>query len=155
MKRFALAAWLLTACAPEASATVVEVPPQELPPSPQATVQPTQPVVDTPGPMRSHEEWVGTYTCAQGETELILHLDRSPDGSITGVFEFSHSPSGAAGAYKMTGAIEPNGNVRLVPGPWVQRPTNYISVGMHGRVRGDTFTGRMDHASCGSFSLHR
>ncbi len=155
MRRLALA-WLLWACAPEASATVVEVPPQELPTTPQATVQPTQPVVvETAGPMRSHEEWVGTYTCAQGETELILHLDCSPDGSLAGVFEFSHSPSGAAGAYKMTGSIDANGSVRLVPGPWLQRPTNYMSVGMHGRVRGDTFTGRMDHPSCGNFSLHR
>jgi hypothetical protein len=154
MKRFALA-WLLVACAPEASATVVEVPPQELPTAPQATVQPTEPAVDTAGPMRSHEDWVGTYTCAQGETELILHLDRSADGSIAGVFEFSHSPSGAAGAYKMTGSIDSSGSVRLVPGLWLQRPNNYMSVGMHGRVRGDTFAGRMDNPSCGNFSLHR
>jgi hypothetical protein len=153
MTRLALAlALVLAACAPAASATVVEVPPVELPTAPQLPVE-TATIVATP--MRSHEEWVGTYTCAQGQTDLALHLDRTADGTLEGVFEFSHSPSGAAGAYKMSGSIDPNGNVTLVPGQWLQRPSNYITVGMHGRVRGDRFTGRMDHESCGAFALHR
>jgi hypothetical protein len=93
--------------------------------------------------------------CAQGQTDLALHLDRAGDGSIDGVFEFSHAPSGAGGSYKLRGSVDSNGNVRLVPGPWLDRPRGYVSVGMRGGVHGDTFTGRIDNATCGEFALRR
>ncbi len=150
MKRlFAVA---LAACGSASTSTVVEVPPpQEPQPPPPATVQ----VIAAPSPMRAGEEWVGRYVCAQGETDLDLHVDRVMGDSLEATFEFSHGPSGAGGAYKMRGTIAPNGQVTLTPGAWIDRPSGYVSVGMHGDVQGARFAGRMDHASCTTFDLRR
>ncbi len=152
--------WLcaLAACGGGGSATVVEVPPQEVAPSPQPTdpvVQPVQPVAVDALPMHSHELWAGTYVCAQGRTDLVLHVDRVSGGTIDAVFEFSHSPSGAGGAYRMSGSIDGDGTVQLTPGQWLDQPSGYVSVGMHGSVRGDAFRGRMDHPTCSTFALRR
>jgi len=151
MKRFAALA--LVACGSASSSTVVEVPPQDLPPPPPPTAQ----VVVAPpaAPMRAGEEWIGRYVCAQGETDLDLRIDRVTGDSIEATFEFSHGPSGAGGAYRMRGTITPGGQVTLVPGPWIDRPSGYISVGMHGDVQGARFFGRMDHSSCSTFDLRR
>jgi hypothetical protein len=151
MKRFFVA--LLAACGSASTSTVVEIPPtQDLPPPPPpATVQ----VVAAPSLMRAGEEWVGRYVCAQGETDLDLHIDRVMGDSLEATFEFSHGPSGAGGSYKMRGTIAPNGQVTLTPGAWIDRPSGYMSVGMHGDVRGTRFAGRMDHESCTTFDLRR
>jgi hypothetical protein len=144
---------LLAACGGAEGATVVEVPPQDLPPSPQPVVQ--EQVVAQAPLMRGGEDWVGVYTCAQGKTDLVLHIDGVSGSSVSAVFEFSHSPSGAGGAYRLLGTIQPDGAVTLVPGAWLDRPSGYISVGMSGRVRGNAFTGRITEESCGSFALTR
>jgi hypothetical protein len=141
-----LAALALVACGSASSSTVVEIPPQELPPSPP-------PALVTP--MNAGEQWIGRYVCAQGSTDLDLHIDRVAGDSIEATFEFSHGPSGAGGAYRMRGTITPSGQVTLVPGPWIERPSGYVSVGMHGDVQGARFFGRMDHASCSTFDLRR
>jgi hypothetical protein len=142
---------MVAACGSAGSATVVEVPPQDLPPP-----QPTQQVVVEAAPVfRAGEQWVGTYVCAQGRTDLVLHIDRVAADTVDAVFEFSHSPSGAGGAYQMRGTIDGSAGVHLVPGRWLDQPPNYVSVGMTGAVRGDAFTGRMDNPSCGSFTLQR
>lgn len=149
-------ALVFSVCACSASSvTVTEVPPQELPPSPQPTAQTVMVEVAPATPMHSGEQWVGTYECAQGQTDLALHIDMVTPRSVDAIFEFSHAPSGAAGAYKVHGSVDASGNVRLVPGPWLNRPQGYVSVGMSGRVREDAFTGRIDHPTCGSFSLQR
>lgn len=143
----------LSACAPAASsATVIEVPPQEALPTPQPTAQVA---VQAAPVMQAGEDWVGTYTCAQGRTTLVLHVDRVSGSTVDAVFQFSHSPSGAAGAYQMRGTLDGSGGVNLVPGRWLDQPQGYVSVGMTGGVRGDAFTGRMDHESCGTFALRR
>jgi hypothetical protein len=148
MKRLVLLASLVVACG-ASPAVVVEVPPQQEP-LPQPQQQQPQ-----PQPVATAEEWLGTYTCAQGETDLALHVRHtSPDG-LEAVFEFSHGPSNANGSYRMRGTIAPNGEITLVPGEWIDRPRNYVSVGMHGVVRGATFTGQMDNPTCSVFSLRR
>ncbi len=149
MKRLTVVA--LVACGSASSSTVVEVPPQDLPPPPPPTAQ----VAVAPALMRAGEEWIGRYVCAQGETDLDLHVDRVAGDSIEATFEFSHGPSGAGGAYRMRGSITPSGQVTLVPGAWLDRPSGYVSVGMHGDVQGTRFFGRMDHASCSTFDLRR
>jgi len=150
----------LAACGGGSSnVTVTEVPPQDLPVQAQATLvqapAPTATVAVTQAlPMRGGEEWFGTYVCAQGPTNLELHIHTvMDDGTIDGVFEFAHDPSGASGSYRLHGTIDTSGNVHLAPSSWIQRPSGYVAVGMTGRVRGDAFTGRIDHTQCGGFSL--
>jgi hypothetical protein len=155
MKLGSVFALVVAACAPESSGTVVEVPPQPLPSPPPADTAPAAPVAAAPAPMRSDEEWIGTYRCAQGETDLDLRVDRVVGGAVEAVFQFSHAASGASGAYEMHGTLSPDGRVALVPGRWLSRPPNYVSVGMHGEVRGDDFTGRIDNPTCGAFRLRR
>ncbi len=151
MKRLALIA--LAACGPASTSSVVEVPPpQELPQPQQQQVAPTP--VAAAALMNAGEQWIGRYVCAQGETDLDLHIDHVMGDTIDATFEFSHGPSGAGGAYRMRGTIA-GAQVTLVPGSWIERPPGYVSVGMHGEVRGAVFAGRMDHASCTTFELRR
>jgi hypothetical protein len=133
--------------------TVTEVPPQDLPPSPTPSVQPTP--VAAPAFMRSGDEWAGTYTCAQGRTDLVLHVERVMGSHVEAVFEFLHGPSNAGGSYRMRGTLNDDGTVRLIPGAWIDQPPGYVTVGMSGRVQGDAFTGRIDNPSCGTFSVRR
>jgi hypothetical protein len=149
-----------SACASSSGATVREVPPEELPmPASQQTA--AQPVAQPPAmtqalPMQGGDEWVGTYVCAQGQTDLTVHVDSVlGDGTISAVFDFSHTPSGAAGSFRLHGSIDSSGNVRLRAGAWMQRPSGYETVGMSGRIRADAFTGRIDNPSCGGFTLRR
>jgi len=156
LKALALLA-LLAACAPESTATVVEVPPAQVQPSPQPEPAP-QVLVQRPvgaQPLHGGEVWRGTYVCAQGETDLALHVESVSDGAVEAVFEFEHAPSGASGAYRMNGTVSPDGAVELAPGAWIRRPPNYVGVGMRGRVRGDSFTGRIENSTCGGFRLRR
>jgi hypothetical protein len=134
---------------------VVEVPPpqQDLPPPPPPTAQV---VVTAPAPfVRGGEDWIGRYTCAQGETDLDLHIDAVRGEQLEATFIFAHGPSNAAGSYKLRGSISPDGQVIFVPGPWLERPPNYVSVGMRGVVQGNTFRGRIDNASCSDFIVRR
>jgi len=147
---------LLVACG-GSEVSVVEVPPQPLPPPPPATVQVQMQVARGPLLMRAGENWIGRYQCAQGTTDLDLRIEAVNGSQIDATFIFSHAPSGAAGSYRMHGAIDPDGSVTLAPTsePWIARPPNYIPVGMSGSVNGDVYRGRIDHSSCGSFSVRR
>jgi len=108
-----------------------------------------------PGPMNAGENWMGRYQCAQGSTDLDLRIDAVTGNTIDATFIFAHGPSGAAGSYKMRGSLAPDGSLTLVPGAWVARPANYVSVGMTGIVRGATYSGRIDNPSCSTFNLVR
>ena len=147
---------LLLALAGCGEATVVEVgpPPQQLPPPPAATVQ-VQVAPQAPGLMNAGENWIGRYQCAQGMTDLDLRIDAVNGNQIDATFIFAHGPSGAAGEYKMRGTIAPDGNLTLVPGAWVARPPNYVSVGMTGVVNGTAYRGRIDNPTCGIFIVRR
>lgn len=137
--------------------TVVEVPPQELPtPPPQPTVNVAiqQTAAATPF-LRAGEQWIGKYRCAQGETDLALHIERIYGTNVDAVFEFSHAPSGAGGSYHLRGRIDDNGRLAFSPGAWIDQPPGYVTVGMHGVVRGDDYSGRIDNGSCGDFHVSR
>jgi len=149
---------LLVACG-GSEVSVVEVPPQPMPlPPPPATVQVQMQVAQTaPTLMRAGESWIGRYQCAQGMTDLDLRIEAVNGSQIDATFVFAHGPSGAAGSYRMHGAIGPDGSVTFAPTsePWIARPPNYIAVGMSGAVNGDVYRGRIDHSSCGSFNVRR
>ena len=108
----------------------------------------------TPAPPQG-EQWVGTYTCSQGQTDAVLHMNHTGPSTIAGVFEFTHAPTKTHGSFNMTGTIDGNGLVQLTPGAWIDQPPKYVSVGLHGTVQGDSFTGRIDSPSCSTFSLRR
>lgn len=146
-------AFAMLACGPPPP-SVVEVPPDQLPQTPQPTAQVVV-VEAAPKPLRAGEQWVGKYVCLQGETDLTLHIDDVAGESVDAVFEFSHSPTGAAGAYKMRGNLTADGQVVLVPGQWMDRPPGYVSVGMRGEVHGQLFAGRIDGPGCTDFRLRR
>jgi hypothetical protein len=153
MKTLALA--LLFACGGEVS--VVEVQPLPAPP-PTVQVQTQMQVASGPGLMNAGEKWNGRYLCAQGLTDLDLRIDAVNGSQIDATFVFLHAPSGAAGSYRMRGAIAPDGRLTLAPfpeDPWIARPPNYVAVGMTGIVTGTTYRGRIDNPSCGTFNVHR
>jgi hypothetical protein len=149
----ALVLMFVVACG--GGSAVVEVPPQQeqLPPPPPPTAQVV--IVAPAAPIRGGEDWIGRYTCAQGETDLDLHIDAVRGDQLEATFIFAHGPSDAAGSYKLRGSIAPDGQVMLVPGPWLSRPPNYVSVGMRGVVQGNTFRGRIENPSCGEFIVRR
>lgn len=151
---FVLASLTVAGCGPTETATVVEVPPQELPTA-TATVEIAPPPTPQPTLLHAGEEWVGTYQCAQGVTDVVVHIDRVAGSMVDARFEFSHAPSGAAGMYEMRGTVRPDGRAHFVPGRWIQQPPNYIGVGMTGQVQGDAFVGRIDNPSCGGFNVRR
>jgi hypothetical protein len=144
---------LLAACGGEVS--VVEVPPQQMPPPPPPTATVQVQVAPVTGLMNAGENWIGRYQCAQGLTDLDLRIDAVNGSTIDATFIFAHGPSGAAGSYSMRGTIDPSGNLTLVPGAWIARPPNYVSVGMSGVVNGSAFRGRIDNPSCGIFTVRR
>jgi hypothetical protein len=112
------------------------------------------PVPPIATPFAAGQQWVGTYQCAQGETDLVLRIVRVQGTRVAAVFEFEHADTGAAGAFELHGEVEPaTREVVLAPGAWRTRPPNYVSVGLRGRVDGERFRGRVDHPSCGEFSL--
>ena len=145
-------ALLFTACGGSSDVTVVEVPPPAAPlPTAQVTTAPAQTAAPAPTP-RANVEWVGTYVCAQGETDLVLGMQADESGSVNAIFRFS-SPDGTTGSYHMHGTMRDDGVVHLIAGSWIQRPPNYVTVGMTGRIQGNVFAGRIDNSSCGAFSL--
>jgi hypothetical protein len=120
-------------------------------------VRPTfvAPLVPTTPTTPKDEQWAGTYTCAQGLTDAVLHITRNADSTINGVFEFTHAPTAVSGSFKFRGTIDPSGNVQIAPGLWINQPPNYTATGLHGTMQGNTFTGRMDSSRCGTFSFVR
>jgi len=125
------------------------------PVAPAAQVSPSE----VPGrPFHEGQTWIGQYDCAQGTTELRLRIRAVRGNAVDSIFEFRHVPSGAFGQFTLSGTINgAGGHVVLEPGEWLERPRNYVMVGMDGTLSpsGDTFTGRITEEGCGGFSLRR
>lgn len=114
------------------------------------------PAVKVATPFAAGQEWRGSYTCAQGETELFLQIRSVERERVAGVFAFFHDASGASGAFELEGRFDPaTGEATLLPGAWLSRPNGYVTVGLVGRVVGDHYSGRIDDPTCGAFSVRR
>lgn len=127
----------------------------------QKVAQPPQerwtpsPVVAT-NPFERFRTWVGDYDCAQGNTGMALRIVDVRGRVIRAIFDFTHSPSGAAGKYIVSGAYDPETrSVRFEPSQWLEQPDNYIMVPMTGEISLDDslFAGKINHPSCGAFKL--
>ena len=113
-------------------------------------------VFPRPNPFVAQRTWVGEYDCPQGRTQLHLRVIDARGTWVRAIFDFHHAPSGAAGQFYVAGPFdETSGRVRLEPGPWIEQPPNYESVGLDGQIAvdGRRFTGKITHPSCGAFRL--
>ena len=86
--------------------------------------------------------WVGTYTCAQGPTDLSLTITRTGE-HVWATFAFGplpENPTVPVGAFRMGGFVEGR-TVRLEPNEWIVRPARYVPVGLSGQI--DRRTGEL------------
>lgn len=109
-------------------------------------------------PFAAGQQWVGTYTCPQGLTQLTLHITGVDILGVVGVFDFLHEASGSDGDYGMHGNFNPDTDrIEFFPDSWINQPTGYREVGMVGTVtegaEGLTFAGDITEAICGTFSV--
>lgn len=107
-------------------------------------------------PFAETRSWSGEYFCPQGTTEMTLRVTGVRGEQIDAVYEFHHEASGASGSYRIQGRFDASTRaVSFAPGAWIERPPNYVTVGMEGRIAddGSLFAGRITHPRCGMFSL--
>jgi hypothetical protein len=117
-------------------------------------------------PFAKNQIWKGTYTCAQGDTALILRIknaDIKPHPTdlgdayrIEAVFDFNFNNRSAAGAFYLSGNYYPESNVATFdPGQWIRRPPGYSAVGMDGKINNDghSYEGKILFQGCKLFQL--
>jgi hypothetical protein len=104
--------------------------------------------------------WKGGYDCGQQKTRLTLTLDGDADGDITGTFAFE-ADSGS-GSYRLTGVITQDGELKLNPTTWINRPAGFEMVGLAGRAydrsdegKPDALYGDVTDSRCGKFAVER
>ncbi|WP_441287936.1 hypothetical protein ACSRUE_38625 [Sorangium sp. KYC3313] len=166
----ACAGLLLAACGP--APTLAEPRAPEPPPAPETVyivLQDPPPAATTtaadgwvpeefPGdnPFQRTRTWIGDYDCPQGTTEMTFRILEVKGDRIKAVFGFHHAESGAAGKYIMSGRYDAETRTAsFSPGAWLERPPNYVTVGMKGDLAldGSLFAGRIEHPDCGAFRL--
>jgi hypothetical protein len=93
--------------------------------------------------------------CTQGETALQLHVTAVDHGKVDAIFEFDHGAT--HGTFRMRGTYDDGRQaLDLTPGAWIDRPGNYMTVGMQGHVAPDgrTYGGGITGAvGCTTFAL--
>lgn len=113
--------------------------------------------------MPQHSVWRGKYSCRQGVTALQLTIDVASNGDANALFAFGpheQNPNIPAGSYRMTGTVREVGailQVRLAPLEWIDRPENYVMVGINAdsdRAR-HTLTGWITDEGCSGVEVRR
>ncbi len=105
--------------------------------------------------------WSGTYTCAQGLTDLRLAIFQTSASRVTAIFKFSANstnPDVPAGRYWMSGTYHRrSGKIVLRPKRWIKRPANYIMVGLTGDVAdgNGSISGTVLDSRCSTFTVSR
>jgi hypothetical protein len=112
-----------------------------------------------------NSEWAGTYTCAQGITNVRLTIEtRTGGGAATGHFEFGPNDANKSvprGDYWLKGAMHADADgkleVKLRPDRWGTRPSGYVMVGLTARSGRDqhSLVGTIDYETCTTISLER
>lgn len=133
-----------------------------LPPSaplgtpPVAVTTPPAPLRNQPNPFRNDQYWDGSYTCAQGETDLTLHITRVNGNDVDAEFQFEVVSNGTSGSYRVMGTYDPGrATIAFRAGAWISRPAGYEPVDLHGVVNtnGERVEGTIDHTGCGAFTI--
>jgi hypothetical protein len=111
-------------------------------------------------PFVAGETWEGHYVCTQGLTNLRLQVVRVEGARVSVIFDFHHSPTGAAGRYWMSGTYDrATRRIRFVAGAWIDQPQGYVTVGLDGAVSADraTYSGQIvsESSGCTWFDVRR
>ena len=104
----------------------------------------------------AHTVWTGRYECAQGVTAVMLTLDVEPSGAARAIFDFgplADNPSLPTGSFRLRGTAKPSTDaidVWLDPDEWIDRPDNYVMVGLHAGIdaRRQGLRGRILNDAC-------
>ena len=124
-------------------------------PSPDDAPAPDAPIVDNP--FHAGDDWVGTYTCPQGLTNLDLHIVGVDGDAVTATFDFDWT--GTKGSFALSGTWQPVGaRMRFDAGAWIDRPSSsWWTVNMDGTVdvASATYAGVIDTTGCGAFTVTR
>lgn len=103
--------------------------------------------------------WVGTYFCNQGLTNLNLVLTENSPSDVSAVFNFfanSTNPSVPSGSYKMAGTYDNSTRQLMLKGmQWINQPAGYFMVGLTGTVSQDNtqISGSVIGTNCSTFTL--
>jgi hypothetical protein len=117
-------------------------------------------------PIRVGDRWTGTYTCNQGNTELVLVVERveAADSGlqIEAIFEFHYLGNGgayaaASGSARMRGSYDAaTKRLRLDGDQWIDQPPNYRLVNLVGTLdKMGAYAGTVEGPGCTRFSATR
>ena len=102
--------------------------------------------------------WAGTYSCRQGITGLLLQLKPVSSNRLEGVFNFfpiAQNPNVPNGSFRVHGVLNKDGKLLVRGGQWIQRPRNFSTVNLEGRISPDfqQISGRVLTYGCGEFVI--
>jgi TPR repeat protein len=110
-------------------------------------------------PFQKGETWAGTYTCAQGLTDVSFRiLEPGPGQRTNAIFDFDYGKGQVPGRFLMSGDLDPQtGAIAFTPGVWIERPPGWVTVALHGKVsaQGTIFAGTIDTRPCGAIRVVR
>jgi hypothetical protein len=104
-------------------------------------------------------EWKGSYACLQGHTGLILTIAESADTAFKGEFAFfplPDNPRVPKGRFAIEGTFNPKTSRVDIKGvKWMEQPTNYRMVDLHGVVSddGSAIDGKVEFTGCSGFHV--
>lgn len=111
-------------------------------------------VLRPPG-LAEGDRFTGGYSCGQGVTGLVVHIDAWPAAR----FEFlpaTGSTHSCSGEFHLDGRWDPlSGALTFTPGDWISNPCGYSTIGLAGLLSDDglVFSGAVpDDDRCGAFS---
>ena len=105
--------------------------------------------------------WTGTYVCLQGLTDLELQIGgveniSSPTETLQATFTFQVPGTPLKGSFSMSGNYTADSQLlNLAPSGAENLPPGYVTVGLTGRLTGNTISGNVDGPGCSSFSVGR
>jgi hypothetical protein len=103
--------------------------------------------------------WRGSYSCNQGHTGLLLTIAESADLTFKGEFAFfplPDNPRVPKGRFAIEGSFNPkSGRVDIKGAKWIEQPTNYRMVDLHGVVSddGSAIDGKVEFTGCSGFHV--
>lgn len=97
-------------------------------------------------------EYIGSYVCAQGETNLVLAVDSASAGSQRATFNFRFRDR-VSGSYAVLVKVRGPRRYDIVPVAWIDRPRGYSMTGAH--LEGDPsgLAGRATLRGCSTIAL--
>lgn len=106
-------------------------------------------------------KWTGTYVCGQGQTGLKVTIkDWVSEKEMSGEFHFypldATNKRAAEGKFEIFVSYNPSSkNIVARPGPWIEKPSGFFTVGFRGNVKGGDIVGVIDSSGCGSMKVTR